>query len=57
MFSVNIDPVLFSQYEQDAKDAFRSINQHLEAVLTHAMDTKIETEKWLTKEVFGKRVM
>ena len=52
-FSLRIDPVLFAQYEADAKKNFRSINQHLEAVLTHAMDTKLEAEIALHKHCHG----
>ena len=48
-FSLRIDPTLFSQYEEDAKKNFRSINQQLEAVLTHAMDTKREVARALAK--------
>lgn len=44
-FSLRIDPVLFAQYEADAKKNFRSINQHLEAVLTNAMDMKLDGDR------------
>ena len=46
-FSLRIDPVLFAQYEQEAIKSFRSINQHLEAVLTNAMDQTKEGQRKL----------
>jgi len=39
-FTLRIDPDLFEQYEVEAKKQFRSVNQHLEAVLTNVMDDK-----------------
>ena len=56
-FSLRIAPTLFAQYEADAKKNFRSINQHLEAVLTHAMDTKKEAEIALHKHCYGDGIL